>query len=76
MICSPELLHTESTEREKINEVLVGNCYPSELIRRVIQSHDDNRKKPKMFAPEKFSAVFNLPHLGSIPIYLRRKCKN
>ena len=39
MICSPETLQTE---REKINEVLVGNGYPSELIRRVIKSHNDN----------------------------------
>ena len=31
MICSPELLHSET---EKIKEILVGNGYPLELIKK------------------------------------------
>ena len=62
MICSPEMLKTET---EKIKKILVGNGYPLELINRVIKSHDDNRRKPKLFGPEKFPAVLKLPYLGN-----------
>ena len=53
-------------ETEKIKEILVGNDYPLELIKRVIKSPDDNRKKPKLFGPEKFPAVLKLPYLGNV----------
>ena len=33
MICSPELLHSET---EKIKEILVGNGYPLELIKKKV----------------------------------------
>ena len=55
MICSPELLHTEG---EKINEILVGNGYPSELIKREIN---------------KFSAVLKLPYLGIVSKLFEKK---
>ena len=35
-----------------------------ELINRVIKLHDINCRKPKLFGPEKFSAVLKLPYLG------------
>ena len=61
-------------EREKINEeILVGNGYPSELIRRVIKSHDDNRKKSKMLGPEKLSAVLKLPYLCNVSYLFEKK---
>ena len=70
MICSRELLHTE---REKVNEILVGNGYQSELIKRVIKSHDDNCRKPKMFGPEKLFAVLKLPYLGNVSSLFEKK---
>ena len=70
MICSPELLHTEI---EKIKEILVGNGYPSELIKIVIKSHNDNRRNPKFFGPEKFSAVLKLSYLGNVSSLLEKK---
>ena len=41
-----------SNETDKIKKILAGNGYPLELINRVIKSHDDNRRKPKLFGPE------------------------
>ena len=70
MICSPEMLQNE---KEKINEILVGNGYQSELIRREIKSQDDNHKIPKMFGPEKHSAVLKLPYLGNVSYLLEKK---
>jgi len=40
LICSPEMLQTET---DKIKKTLAGNGCPLELINRVIKSHDDNR---------------------------------
>ena len=62
MICFPEILKTET---DKIKKILAGNGYPLKLINRVIKSHDDNRKKPKLFGPEKFPAVLKLPYFGN-----------
>ena len=70
IICSPELLHTET---EKIKEILVGNIYPSELIKRVIKSHDDNRRKPKLFGPENFPTVLKLPYLSNVSSLFEKK---
>ena len=70
MICSPEMLQTET---EKIQKILVGNGYPLELINRVIKSHDDNRSKPKLIGPEKFPAVLKLPYLGNASRLFERK---
>ena len=64
------------TETEKIKKILVGNGYPLELIKRVIKSHNDNRRKPKLLEPKKFSAVLKLQYLGNVSLYFKRKCKN
>ena len=62
MICSPEMLKTET---DKIQKILVKIGYPLELINIVIKSHDNNRRKPKLFGPEKFPAVLKLPYFGN-----------
>ena len=63
MIWSPELLYTET---EKIKEIIVRNGYSLELIKRVLKSHNENRRKPKLFGLEKFLVVFKLPYLGNV----------
>ena len=54
MICYPEILKTEI---DKLKKILARNGYPLEFINRFIKSHDDNRRKPRLFGPEKFPAV-------------------
>ena len=70
MICSPEMLKTET---EKIKKILVGNGYPLELINRVIKSYDDKRGKPKLFGPDKYPAVLKLPYLGNASRLFEKK---
>ena len=57
MICSLEMLQTETVKKKK---VLVGNNYPLELIYKVIKLHDDNCRKPKLFGQQKFLTVHKL----------------
>ena len=70
MICSPEMLKTET---EKIKKILVGNGYPLELINRVIKLYDDKRGKPKLFGPDKYPAVLKLPYLGNASRLFEKK---
>ena len=73
MICSPELLHSET---ETIKKILIKNGYPLELISRVIKSHDENCRRPKLFGPDKFSAVLKLPYLGKISQLFEKKIQD
>ena len=52
-----------------IKNILVGNGYPLELIKRVIKSYNDNCKKPKLLEPEKFPAVLKLQYLGNVLLF-------
>ena len=70
MICSPKMLQTEA---DKIKKILAGNGYLLELINRVIKSHKNNRKKPKLFGPMKFPAVLKLPYLGNASHLFEKK---
>ena len=46
------------------------------MINRVIKSHEDNRRKPKLFRPEKFPAVLKLPYLGNVSRLFEKKVKD
>ena len=61
------------TETDKIKKILAGNGYLLELINSVIKSYNDNRRKPKMFGPEKLTAVLKLPYLGNASRLFERK---
>ena len=73
MICSPELLHSES---EKIKYILVINGYLLEFIKRVIKLHDENCRKLKLFGPDKFPTVLKLPYLGKISQLFEKKVQD
>lgn len=36
------------------------------MVKKVINSYDDNRKKPKLIRPENFPAALKLRYLGNI----------
>ena len=44
-----------------------------EQSKRVIKSHDDSCRKPKLFGPDKFPAVLKLPYLGNVSRLFEKK---
>ena len=52
------------------------NGYPPDLIKRVIKLHHNNLNQPKIYGPEKFSAILKLPYIGEKSRVFESKVKD